>query len=392
MIVDKLEPMPQEEGQISLFDEGRMIRWNFRRALTQKYHVVCTNPPYMGASGMNSGLSDYLKKYFPDSKNDLFACFIEHWNQMALKNGFNCMVTMQSWMFLSSFEKMRIKILQNYNISTLMHMENMVMGIAFGTAVAVFQNNHVSGYKGTYHHIKLEDIEDDKPKKFPVLDNRFAQVSTDDFKKIPGSPVAYWVSEKALKAFLAPAFSERFFSGGRNKTHNNEKYVRSWWEIQDKIKWKLYSNGGEYRKWYGNNLDVVDWSEAARNVYESHGGLIQERFWDIPAITWNDITSGKSSYRVKPIESKYSSVSPTIISKNLEYDYTMLAFLNSVVCMWMNQITNPTLHTLVGNVLALPDKTSELDVSEKVKIAISISKADWDSFETSLDFQRHPLV
>ena len=164
--------------------------------LAQKYDVVVTNPPYMGASGMNARLSQYIKDHFPDTKADLFACFIERGNQMAVKHAYNCMVTMQSWMFLSSFEKMREKILRTKSITNLMHMENMVMGIAFGTAVTVFRNDYVTGYKGTYNQIKLQDIENDEPRVFPVLENRFAQTSTDNFSKIPGSPVAYWVSER----------------------------------------------------------------------------------------------------------------------------------------------------------------------------------------------------
>ena len=121
------------------------------RMLVQKYDVVVTNPPYMGGSGMNARLSDYVKKFYPDSKSDLFAMFIEHGNEMVKRAGFNCMVTMQSWMFLSSFEKMRVNALQTKTITNLMHMENMVMGIAFGTAVTVFQNAAVHGYKGTYN-------------------------------------------------------------------------------------------------------------------------------------------------------------------------------------------------------------------------------------------------
>ena len=360
--------------------------------LAQKYDVVVTNPPYMGSSGMDAKLTEYLKKCFPNSKSDLFAAFIERGNIMAKTHGLNCMVTMQSWMFLSSFEKMRETILRTRTISALMHMENMVMGIAFGTAVTVFRNVQICGYKGTYNQIRLKDIADGVPAEFPVSDNRFAQISTDNFSKIPGSPVAYWVSEAGLKAFDSPTFSERFISGGRNKTHDNETYVRQWWEVSPYGKWMPYSNGGEYRKWYGNNIDVVDWSESARNFYASHGGLIKEEFWDIEAITWNDITSGNSSYRIKPIESKYSSVSPTLISIDRKYDYTMLAFLNSAVSGWLNRITNPTLHTLVGNVLEFPDMISHTDESRRSIECVQASKLDWDSYETSWDFKRNPLT
>ena len=361
-------------------------------ALAQKYDVVVTNPPYMGASNMSAKLSDYVKKNYPDSKSDLFAVCIERGNQMVISNGINCMVTMQSWMFLTSFEKMRINILQNKNITNLMHMDNMVMGIAFGTAVTAFRNCCIARYKGTYNLVKYDDIVGDIPKEFPISGNRFAQISTDNFSKIPGCPVAYWVSDKGFRAFEAAAFSERFISGGRNKTHDNEKFVRCWWEISNRNRWQPYSNGGEFRRWYGNNIDVVDWSEQARKSYASHGGLIQEKYWSTPAITWNDITSGASSYRIKPVDSKFSSVSPTLISKSGKYDFTMLAFLNSNVCTWMNQITNPTMHTLVGNILSLPDKIKDTNDEEMAKKCVDICKHDWDSFETSWDFQRHPFL
>ena len=184
--VDTLEPAPEQTENLfeAAYEEAKM-KWNFRRLLAQKYDVVVTNPPYMGASGMSAKLSEFVKKNYPDSKSDLFACFMERGNDMAKPHGFNCMVTMQSWMFLSSFEKMRTKLLRTKNITNLMHMENMVMGIAFGTAVTVMQNAHINAYKGTYNQIKLQDIENGVPKEFPVSGNRCAQVSTDNFSKSP---------------------------------------------------------------------------------------------------------------------------------------------------------------------------------------------------------------
>lgn len=199
--------------------------------LAQKYDVVVTNPPYMGASGMNARLSQYIKDHFPDTKADLFACFIERGNQMADKHGYNCMVTMQSWMFLSSFEKMREKILRTKSITNLMHMENMVMGIAFGTAVTVFHNDYVTGYKGTYNQIKLKDIENDEPRIFPVLENRFAQTSTDNFSKIPGSPVAYWVSDNVFQLYAeSKKIADYGYARQGIATGENDRFMRNWYE------------------------------------------------------------------------------------------------------------------------------------------------------------------
>ena len=173
---------PLQEKLQDMIDVGEL--------LARKYEVVVTNPPYMGASGMGEKLSKYVKAKYPDSKGDLFAVFIEAGNKMIVPNGFNCMVTMQSWMFLSSYEKLRNNILKEKTINNLMHMENMVLGIAFGTAVTNFRNIILPKFKGTYNQIKLIDIENDKPRSFPVDGNRFNQVSSDNFSKIPGSPIA----------------------------------------------------------------------------------------------------------------------------------------------------------------------------------------------------------
>lgn len=225
--------------------------------LAQKYEVVVTNPPYMGAGNMNPKLSGYLKKHYPNSKSDLFAAFMEKGNSMVCKNGYNCMVTMQSWMFLSSFEKMRKNILQTRDITNLMHMENMVMGIAFGTAVSVIRNSKTNGYRGTYNQIKLCDIVDDKPVRFPVMENRFAQVSSDNFAKIPGAPVAYWINKKILDTFNNNLVCD--FSKGKSgqNTGDNNRFLRLWYEVPlQSIGFGLAKNYTGYGyKWIPYNKD-----------------------------------------------------------------------------------------------------------------------------------------
>lgn len=363
-------------------------------ALSQQYDVVVTNPPYMGSSGMSAKLSEFVKKTFPDSKSDLFAVFIERCGQMAKQNGYQAMITQHTWMFLSSFEKLRAK-LQAVDTVNMAHLGarafEEIGGEVVQTTSFVLCRSHVKSYAGTYCRLIEPTTQQGKEDMFLAGQNRFT-AQQDNFSKIPGSPVAYWVTENGFRAFIADTFSERYESGGRNKTHNNEQYVRCWWEIEPTERWQPYSNGGEYRKWYGNNIDVVDWSEQAREFYASHGGLLLEKYWNVEAITWNDITSGPSSYRFKPAIQKFSSCSPTLIAKDGKMHITTLAFLNSAVCAWMNKITNPTLHTLVGNILLLPDKTASIDVTAIGERCIKHSREDWDSFETSWDFQRHPLV
>lgn len=382
-----------------LIDQARM--------LVQKYDVVVTNPPYMGSSGMNAKLSDYIKKYYPDSKSDLFAVFIEHGNEMVKRAGFNCMVTMQSWMFLSSFEKMRVNALQTKTITNLMHMENMVMGIAFGTAVTVFQNVAVHGYKGTYNQIKLQDIENDVPKQFPVSGNRFAQVSTDNFSKIPGSPVAYWVSKNFIDAFASAAtIGEKAVARSGLSTGDNERFMRLWYEPSvNSIAFGLTSNeqyiatgrkfvpcnkGGLYRRWYGNNDYVIDWTnpDAMHRPRTTYMNLYYR-----PAITWSAITSALFNARVYGVGFLFDHAAASLFIHNKEDEYFALGYLNTNVGQYILSMINPTINTGADVVSRMPFKIKYRNaVIPKVEQNVLLSKSDWDSFETSWDFKRHPLV
>lgn len=303
------------------------------------------------------------------------------------------MVTMQSWMFLSSFEKLRGTIMKNQTITTLMHMENMVLGIAFGTAVSVLKNEHIAGYKGTYNHIKLEDIEDGEPKDFPVKGNRFAQVSSDNFEKIPGAPVAYWVSEAYRKIYETDKKINDYatvFEG--LKTRDNDRFLRLWYEVYGE-KWKYYAKGGSFRKWYGNCEYVVDWSgngETVRAFKKSSGGNFAYYF--LPTITYSAITSYKFSGR--HIENQIFGGGGGGIT-NTNYEMSILAFVNSSVFFYMLNAISPTLNFEVGQIGTQPlrkEKIEKTNASELAKNNIEISKEDWDSFETSWDFGRHPLI
>ena len=389
------------------------------RMLVQKYDVVVTNPPYMGSSGMNARLSDYVKKVYPDSKSDLFAVFIEHGNEMVKRAGFNCMVTMQSWMFLSSFEKMRVNALQTKTITNLMHMENMVMGIAFGTAVTVFQNVAVHGYKGTYNQIKLQDIENDVPKQFPVSGNRFAQVSTDNFSQIPGSPVAYWVSEAVRKDFSETTLNDLCPPKVGLYTADNDRFLRFFWEVDfHKIyffgksredlkklgnkKWVPMTKGGNFRKWYGNNEYVLNFANDGEELKywlehnpkdpktKSYSRCI--RNYDMylqTGYSFNDVSSGQTSFRYQPNGYIPNARGPFVYSTSKE----LLGYLNSNVCRMFLNIVAPTLTYNVGDVCKIPCKNIEdITIAERVDSNIEDAKEDWDSFETSWNFNEHPLI
>lgn len=386
--------------------------------LVNKYDVVVTNPPYMGASGMNDRLSEYVKDNYPDSKSDLFAVFMERCMEWVKQNGYSSMVTMQSWMFLSSFEKLRSTIINQKCIAALMHMENMVMGIAFGTAVAVIRNNITRNYKGTYNHIKYEDIVDAAPKEFPVAGNRFAQVATENFRKIPGMPVAYWVSDTFREVFrTSQTISEIAPPKQGLATANNDRFLRLWHEINifdigfgltnvlhaktSGLKWFPYNKGGAYRRWFGNREYVVNWLDDGKSIksFADENGKIRSRpqntqYYFHQAITWSDITSASFSGRFSEdgfiFDVKGSSGFP-----NSRIIYYVLGLLNSHVSQQCIKILNPTITTQVGDMARIPviiENACKEAVDGLARNNISFSKNDWDSFETSWDFKKHPLI
>lgn len=390
--------------------------------LSQKYDAVVTNPPYMGSSGMGAKLSEFVKKNYPDSKSDLFAVCIVRGNQMVKLHGFNCMVTMQSWMFLSSFEKMRVNILKTKNITNLMHMENMVLGIAFGTAATVFQNGYIAGYKGTYNHIKYEDIEGNEPKMFPVRDNRFAQVSADNFAKIPGTPVAYWVSKNLFSAFeKGKSLGDLAEPRGGLSTTDNARFLRYWYEVRERNiafdvndtletekrneTWAPIAKGGDYRKWYGNNEYVVKWyhngAEIKHHVVNNPNDpntkswsrrIFNYTYYFHPCVTWSGISSGNLSVRMADHQIFGGGGKALFSNDNLEF---YCALLNSCVALRCLEFISPTLNYESGHIAkipVLPENTKMNTIDDITDSCRKLSKNDWDAFETSWDFKRHPLV
>ncbi len=386
------------------------------KIMVKRYDVVCTNPPYMGGSGFSGELSEFIKKNYPDSKADLFSAFIEKGNNWTVQNGYNCMVTMQSWMFLSSFEKMREKILLTQTITNLMHMENMVMGIAFGTAVTVFYNNHIKDYKGTYNQIKLRDIENGQPKAFPVMSNRFAQVSTDNFSKIPGSPVAYWVSENFIRAFENKKIKDYGDTKQGIIPGNVNVFLRLWFETNiNKIgfnhksyddinkfryKWFPYNKGGSFRRWYGNIEHLINMENngyaikysGANNNYR----LREPELYFKKAVTWSKVSSGAFSARLMPKGNLFDIAGCCVF--NLDNNLLFcLGMLNTKVATKALNMISPTLNYEVEHIKNIPlifpsDQSTMTTINELVQQNIQISKTDWDSYETSWDFERHPLI
>ncbi len=377
--------------------------------LRQKYHVVVANPPYMGGNGMNGRLSVFAKDNFPDSKSDLFAMFMERIFQLIMKLGYSGMVTMQSWMFLSSYEKLRGKLLSNLSIVSMAHMENMVMGIAFGTSATVFTKFPDEQRLGAYCHIEYSDLgENNAPVKFPPANSRNSTsnsknnliwVTSNDFKKIPGSPIAYWVGRVTFEAFEKfQPISEFSTSSNGIQTGNNDKYVRFVHEISQlkfNEKWFLYNKGGTYRKWYGNIVNFVNWQNNGKEIKSERNHCARgEEFYFKPGITWSDVTSGNLSARKLPAGCLFDATGPSAFFKEDFIPETCLALMNSKLANQWAKILNPTLHFQSGDFRKLPFCISLASRNLIVVInnLISISKSDWDSYETSWDFTTLPLL
>lgn len=374
------------------------------QTLSQKYDVVCTNPPYMGGSGMSDKLSDFVKKNYPDSKSDLFAVFIERCGQLANLKGYQAMITQHAWMFLSSYEKLREKLM----LSTTVNMAHLgarafdeIGGEVVQTTAFVERKAHMNGYKGTY--ARLVGIVGENEKRDAFLSHQNVYVScADNFSKIPGMPVAYWVSEKFADVFKNEKLYKYSISPSQNVTGNNDRFVRKFWELSNvkvggRDEWIFYAKGGGFRKWWGNLLDIVNWTPTARYIYQHGDGhhasqIINKDYWYRKGITWGLITSSIPSFRVMPEGATFDKGGSTIIVEREVYNYA-LGLLNSKVFLVVAKALNPTLNFQVKDICSLPLVISCLDViNSTVDKCIDISQVDWDSFETSWDFKTHPLI
>ena len=370
------------------------------QVLAQKYDVVCTNPPYMGGSGMSDKLSDFVKKNYPDSKSDLFAVFIERCGQLANLKGYQAMITQHAWMFLSSYEKLREKLM----LSTTVNMAHLgarafdeIGGEVVQTTAFVERKAHMNGYKGTY--ARLVGIVGENEKRDAFLSHQNLYVScADNFSKIPGIPVSYWVSKAFVENFLIGNSVENFgqFTGSQNITGDNEKYLRYFWEpLCEKInkRWKFYAKGGDYRQYYGNLDLVVDWSSSARDFYKTNktSNLLNEQYWYLVGITYSAVTSRGTGFRYLPKGCIFDKGGATAnIRQNI---YEILALLNTNVARYYFEVFNPTINLQVKDVKNIPIILDKHELIELLsKECVSLCKTDWDSFETSWDFKTHPLL
>ena len=381
--------------------------------LSQKYDAVVTNPPYMGSSGMGANLTNFVKKYYPDSKSDLFAVFIEVCSHMAAEKRYQAMITQHAWMFLSSYEKLREKMMLTETVN-MAHLGarafEEIGGEVVQTTSFVRCRTHIDDYKGTYCRLIEPTTQQGKEDMFLAGGNRYF-ANQDNFAKIPGSPVAYWVSEAILSAYtrgkLIGNIADVKIGMGTGK---NDIFVREWWKVfYNQIDFSLrsikdlekssgryfpYNKGGEFRLWFGNLQEVLWFDKAGRdymNMMSGHRENGGRDFYCKEGLTWSFISSSKFGIRYMPTGCFFDVAGSTLFSKT-DNKY-ILGFLASCVCFEILSILNPTLNYQAGNIKSLPLLTGgESEVDNLVEKNVTTARADWDAFETSWDFKRHPLV
>ena len=375
---------------------------NIGEALSQKYDVVVTNPPYMAVSNAGAKVNDYVKKNFPDSKSDMFAVFIERCGQMAKKNGYQAMITQHAWMFLSSFEKLRAKLLA-VDIINMAHLGarafEEIGGEVVQTTSFVIRKSHIADYKGEYCRL-IEPASQHGKEKLFLSREECHTAKQKSFANIPGTPIAYWVSPQLLQAFISsPNLSTLSSPKVGLQSGNSEKYFRLWQEVNFQLisfdgnknfKWFPCVKGGEARKWYGNNTSIINWEHDGAEIRNETSSVIRNPGYYFKAgLTWTKITS-VFAVRFFPENMVLSDSSVYVFPDRMTY---ILAFLNSKLAPMIVGLLNPTLNFVATTIGAIP--IIQCDSSEVGSLAednITITQKDWDFYETSWDFKRNPLV
>ena len=395
--------------------------------LSRQYHVVVTNPPYMGSANMNAKLSEFVKKNYPDTKSDMSTVMMERTLKMCKYNGFMSMINIPVWMFLSSYEKLREHIITENTIINMVHPGRGIFGSDFGTTSFVIGKEHIPGYKGSYCRLfdkqgEVQSIEE-REQAFLSGKGRYT-AQQENFSKIPGSPVAYWVSDALYACFGKTKIKDVARARSGMSTTDNERFLRFWYEIdftnamfdclslemakQSNLKWFPYNKGGDFRKWYGNNSYLVNWANdgieikywVTHNPKDPKTTSWSRRIFGTDCffkkgITWSSVTIGEFSCRCYEEGFIFDSGANGLFAKVEEDRYYLAGLLNSKVAANILKIINPTINNGPGSIekisaIIAPDYKCCVDAL--VQGNITISKRDWDSYETSWDFKRHPLV
>ena len=379
--------------------------------LRQKYHVVVANPPYMGGRGMNGRLSVFAKDKFPDSKSDLFAMFMEGTLRMTLKSGMMAMINMQSWMFLSSYEKLRGKLLSNATLLTMAHIGprgfDTIGGEVVSTTAFIFQNNRNPDHKGEFLRLVdgMSEAEKSAMTKEAISNpdcGWFYRKTVGKFNWIPSSPISYWITQPVLNCFKGSNFIR---SAGNLKTGviagNNEKFLRSWYELrksnlsvfsQKNAAWFPLYKGGDWRRWYGNNLDVINYKNDGRELEKESNSMLRNKLYYFKGgIHWNRLSQGKFGSRLSLSGHIFEDLSPSYFT-DLD-NFAVLSLFNSKPFKTLLNIVSSGLKTEIGHVGNVPIVDFSLkNSSQNGKKLVELSSHDWVSYESSWDFTLHPLL
>jgi hypothetical protein len=381
------------------------------KILSKKYDVVCTNPPYMGISNGNSKLNDYVKKYYPSAKADLSTVFMEKTISMCNDQGLMAMINIPVWMSKKSFEQLRYNLLSQHTFVNMLHFGRGVFGSDFGSTAFVIKKKYILNYTSVFRQLyeELGNVDSLKKKEQWFFENKgYFEAQQNKFLSIASYPIAYWVSAKKLD-ILDRCKPLSYYAAPRKglTTGDNEKFVRLWFEISalrfsvfsSKSKWFPMTKGGEFRRWYGNNEYVINWENNGfeiRNFKDENGKLRSvprsTEYYLRECISWNDTTAtGKIAFRYQTSDYIPNASGPCVyIDQNLFYYFGLL---NSCVSQCMLGILAPNMKFEVGQMALVPIINKQCDAIEPiVKKLIGIAKTDWDSFEYSWDFTKHPFL
>lgn len=395
------------------------------RMLARLYDCVIANPPYMGGKGMNGELKAFAAKNFPDSKSDLFAMFIEREMKHLKPTGSAAFVTPFVWMFISSFEKFRTNLIEETPITSLIQLEYNAFEPAC-VPVCTFTLHRGADINKKGNFIKLSDFkghQNQAPKTLEAIHNPtcgwYFEASTSDFEKIPGNPIAYWVSNKVRGTFEnSIAISHSFEARNGMSTTDNEKFLRLWWEVSQNnifssektgnIRWFFVNKGTGFRKWFGGIETVLNWQNDGQEIKNAvvnnpkdpkttHWSrrIFNTEYFFKPAIVWNKVTSASPSFRYQPEGLIFTDASPGLFQNESER-LSVMSYLNTKIVDFLLNLLNPTLNYTTDAVSTLPNPLNKLAdkkvVNDNAEEAVSIARADWDSFETSWDFASLPLL
>ena len=384
--------------------------------LARRHDCVVANPPYMGSSSFGPFMSKWVKKNYPDVKSDLCTCFIERGFSLAKDRGYAAMITMQSWMFLGSFEGMRSSLIGSKSILSMLHLgynafdalNSKVVNVTAG----IVYNGHAA-CEGTY--VRLVDINGSEAKRQKALEainnpdcGWFYRRDAETFKQIPGTPIAYWASVGLLNAFEAGPLAKKVPVKKGLDTGDNDRFLRYWHEVdfnkfgigydsarsflRSGSKWAPHDKGGDFRKWYGNNDWIINWGFDGKELKASSANLRSPQFYFQRAITWSALSSGRPGFRFSDQGALSNTAGSSMFPEEKDIS-SVLAYMNSSVALKALELLAPTLNYSAGPVGSVPLMPDDIDRCPEISAkCVSISKTDWDSFEISWNFKRHPLV